>query len=320
MLKHYWKLFRGYNLLIIVCTMLILHIFNMHASGCYPDGILLPLTMLMFSIVFIAAGGNCINDCMDIVSDQFNHKSLHISPQAIPVARAGKCYIVSTVIGLLTAIVPAYYLHSYLFYIIFPLSAVCLYLYSKYLKRKPLIGNITIALLTAMVIVTQFLFYHIACSVYLPSAHSCPNVMPDTRIWLGTAVLAFWLTLIRELIKTMEDVEGDSVAAYHTIAVTKGIEFTKITTNILTIFLEMIFVLIPFSLLTNNILIHTLSKIILFVYFVLCVSIPTIVLSHNIRRIHTSADCHKASRLTKIIMLNGIFTFLVITLLLITIG
>ncbi|MBO4581368.1 MAG: UbiA family prenyltransferase [Bacteroidales bacterium] len=315
MLKLYWQLFRGYNLLMIACTMLVLHVFHTLISANAPLEIPFSFIMLVISIMFIAAGGNCINDCMDTVSDQFNHKALLISPQGISASHALKCYIAVTAAGLVTAIVPALELHSYLFYTVFPLSAISLYLYSKYLKRRPLIGNITVATLTAMVIITQFLYYHLSCSGH-QEAISSPSVFFTGHLWAGTAAFAFWLTLIRELVKTMEDVDGDAVAAFHTIAVIKGIPYTKNITAACTIPLIIALLLVPAGLLAENNLPLTITcRIIISTYFVLSVCIPSIILLYKIIHIRSSRDCHQASRLTKIIMLNGIFTFLTITLL-----
>ena len=93
--------------------------------------------------------------------------------------------------------------------IIVLISILLLFLYSKYLKQIPLVGNITIAFLTGLV----FIFGGVI--VVNPVAAIVP------------AVFAFLINLIREIVKDMEDVDGDSKAGVITMPIKFGFQKSK---------------------------------------------------------------------------------------------
>jgi geranylgeranylglycerol-phosphate geranylgeranyltransferase len=79
-------------------------------------------------------------------------------------------------------------------------------LYSKYLKGMPLIGNMIVAFILGL----SFLFCGAAFN----------NMSP---MWIPM-ILAFGLTLVRELVKDIADMEGDQSAGLKTFPITVGIE------------------------------------------------------------------------------------------------
>ncbi len=89
-------------------------------------------------------------------------------------------------------------------------SILILFVYSKFLKQIPLIGNITVAFLTGLV----FIFGGVV--VENPIAAIVP------------AVFAFLINLIREIVKDMEDVEGDNKVGVITFPIKFGIQKSKI--------------------------------------------------------------------------------------------
>ena len=79
-------------------------------------------------------------------------------------------------------------------------------LYSKYLKGMPLIGNMIVAFILGL----SFLFCGAAFN----------NISP---MWIPM-ILAFGLTLVRELVKDIADMEGDQSVGLKTFPITAGIE------------------------------------------------------------------------------------------------
>jgi geranylgeranylglycerol-phosphate geranylgeranyltransferase len=79
-------------------------------------------------------------------------------------------------------------------------------LYSKYLKGMPLIGNMIVAFILGL----SFLFCGAAFN----------NMSP---MWIPM-ILAFGLTLVRELVKDIADMEGDQSVGLKTFPITAGIE------------------------------------------------------------------------------------------------
>ena len=85
-----------------------------------------------------------------------------------------------------------------------------LWLYSNKLKRLPLIGNLTIAMLSALSIFQLTLHYN----------------SPSEKI-ITMTIFAFFISVIREIIKDIEDMEGDIAHGCHTLPIAIGLVKTK---------------------------------------------------------------------------------------------
>lgn len=313
LLSYYWKLLRGWNLLIITFTLILMQYtwFSpyIHNGNTPPLAFSIAFTALIVSIVLIAAAGNCINTCMDITSDTYNHKCICLSQQPYEIRKIKHLHAGLTLCGLLIGLLPAIYIRSAWFYTIFPACAVVLYAYSACLKRLPLIGNISIALLTAMVIITLYIFN---TQVYYRSGHIDTSYrVTCLLLTYSYAFFAFWFTLIRELIKTMEDIQGDAMADYHTMAVAYGLKATKILTCFLIAIITIILCITGILLLRHNNGINTYVGY----YTLIGLTLPCTLLLIKTATLHTPAQCHKASTFTKCIMLIGILGLLLLYLL-----
>lgn len=313
LLSYYWKLLRGWNLLIITFTIILMQYtwFSpyIHNGTTPPLACSIAFTALTVSIVLIAAAGNCINSCMDITSDTYNHKCVCLNQQPNEISKIKRLHAGLTLCGLLIGILPAIYIHSIWFYTIFPACVITLYAYSACLKRLPLIGNISVALLTAMVIITVYIFN---TRVYYLTGHIDTSYRITCLLLTGTyAFFAFWFTLIRELIKTMEDIKGDAMAGYRTTAVAYGLKITKILTCSLIAIVTMILCVTGILLLCHNNGINAYVGC----YTLIGLTFPCTLLLIKTATLHTPAQCHKASTFTKCIMLIGILGLLLLYLL-----
>ena len=146
------------------------------------------LVLLVLSVVCINAGGNVINDIYDIDIDRVNRPQRAL-PAGLISVRAAWIY---TLILFGTGTILASMLSWQTFIIAGPLSVGLLSAYSMILKRQPLIGNLTVSFMLALAF------------IYVGSAF---HRIPDTLVM---AALAFGFTLIRELVKDLEDMEGDA--------------------------------------------------------------------------------------------------------------
>jgi 4-hydroxybenzoate polyprenyltransferase len=163
------------------------------------------LYLLVFSTVIITAAGYMINDYYDVKIDYINR------PQEVVVGKGIKRRVVLflhslfnlTAIGLGWIISPKIALINFL-------VAFLLWLYSNQLKREPFIGNLTIAFLTGF-------------SVYLVALHYQKNEL----LVLTYSIFAFFLNLIREIIKDIEDRHGDRLHGCRTLPIVIGFRKTK---------------------------------------------------------------------------------------------
>ena len=172
---------------------------------CSPDklpGLNVFLAALTASLVL--ASGNSINDIHDIEIDKINKPLRPLPSGKLSIKEAYRLYILLVIVPIVLS-----FLVSEMALIIVLISILLLFLYSKYLKRILLVGNITVAFLTGLV----FIFGGVV--VENPAAAIVP------------AVFAFLINLIREIVKDMEDVEGDTKAGVITFPIKFGFQKSK---------------------------------------------------------------------------------------------
>jgi len=212
------------NLLIIVLTQYLTAIFligDLHQWRYYLTD--LKLLLLCISTVLIAAAGYIINDYYDIKIDYINKPHKVVVGKIIKRRVAMFIHLTLSSLGLLIGIAISLWVGAVNFFAIF-----LLWLYSNQLKRLPFLGNFAVALLTAATVwIVAVRYQQFNDYVYM------------------YALFAFAITLIRELIKDIEDLQGDSNFGCKTIPVIFGIRKSKqLLYLIVTIFIISIIYLI----------------------------------------------------------------------------
>ncbi len=226
-LKGLIKLVRVSNLLIIVLTQYFTAVFLTGRQQQWLEVLADPwLFLLVLSTTMIAAAGYMINDYYDIKIDYIN------KPDQVVVGRILKRRVVMAYnIGLNTVGLAIGVVLSWKIGLVHLGAIFLLWLYSNQLKRLPFVGNLSIALLTgAAVAVFAILF---------------PNY---EKLIYTYAVFAGSLTLIREIIKDMEDLRGDATFGCKTLPIVYGIRKTKVFLYLLTgIFIILLFALARYT-------------------------------------------------------------------------
>ena len=147
----------------------------------------------------------------------------------ISIGAAYKLYWLSTVVGILVGTYVSYRINQLNFGLIFIFSAGLLWFYSQKYSCQPLIGNLVVSVLSALSfgIVWLFEFYSLSGSplLFTEVQTNFPIVNRIVMIYMG---FAFFVTLIREVIKDMEDIKGDERFGCKTFAVNFGISASKI--------------------------------------------------------------------------------------------
>lgn len=163
------------------------------------------LYLLVLSTVMITAAGYMINDYYDVKIDYVNR------PHEVVVGKGIKRRVVIFLHSLFnfTAIGLGYLVSPRVAVINF-LAAFLLWLYSNRLKRGPFIGNLTVAFLTGL-------------SIYLVGYY----YQKSQLLVLTYAIFAFFLNLIREIIKDIEDRPGDRKHGCRTLPIVIGFRKTK---------------------------------------------------------------------------------------------
>lgn len=229
---HFFRLVRPINLFIIAITMYGLGWFFEAVNPAY--GIKsLPFFLLTLSTVLIAAAGNIINDYFDVRADRINKPDRLIIGRFVKKRVAIVTHWGINVVAFSIAVYLSWTLNSFWYVFIHLLSINILWYYSLQFKRKFLIGNILIAALTGLVpFLVGIYFYQLADSTpgTITSLH--PDYIlhtPKDILWIaaGLAGFAFLLNFAREVVKDMEDVEGDKVLKSKTLPIVLGYKNSK---------------------------------------------------------------------------------------------
>lgn len=216
----FFKLVRWPNLLITALTMCLVWHCIMGISST------LAFTLLVIAMVLIQAGGYVINDIFDMEIDAINKPEKRIVGKIFTERQANLYYIALTIIGLGCGLAASVMANGKNFYTIFAaliLLACFLYSYSSRYKKELVIGNLIVSLSVAFAVFLPWLFQVL-------SMLGDQEMLLENQEWMHVTlhivliytVFAFMMTLIREIVKDMEDVKGDGRSHCRTIPVVWG--------------------------------------------------------------------------------------------------
>lgn len=218
---NYLRAIRPLNLFIIVLTQYLFYKILLSKYIPNPSDLTLSSPKLLWLFiavtVIITACGYLINDVFDEEVDQLNQRNKGTEKTLLLLL-----YYVLFFIGLGIAYYIAQSINKVNLISIYIVAFVLLYLYSSHLKSTVLIGNILVALFSAFVIgILGFTEYPAISQLqYRGELH--------LKLLIGGFMLfAFALSLVRELIKDLEDQEGDKQAKITTLATKFGSKSAK---------------------------------------------------------------------------------------------
>ena len=297
---NYLKLIRLPNLLIIILTQYLMRIsiikpiiglcgFNLQMSDFL-------FALLIISTVCIAAAGYVINDYFDRRIDQINRPREVLIGHKIDRRFAMILHIVLNAIGVFIGFYLAYVVHIYILALVYIVVTGLFWYYSTNYKRQFLIGNIIVAVLAALVPLQVVLYEN----VLLFKAYNIEVTQVMTIIFWWVAAFSFYAfitNLIREIIKDIEDFEGDNAFGRNSIPVVLGVKVSKIIVIILLI--------CTVCALLYTYYFHIRDYYTL-IYLLVLIIIPIIGLIIQVIIGKSKSDFKRASVTLKIIMLTGI--------------
>ncbi|MNQ29589.1 prenyltransferase [compost metagenome] len=298
----YLKLIRYQNLLMLALMQLIFRYGFLKLEN-------IPLALadwqyllLVLATVLLAAGGYVINNIFDQATDHDNKPDNVIVGKSISETNAYNIYVALNITGVGIGFYLSNVIEKPGFASIFIMIAAALYFYATSLKQMVLIGNIIVAAL-------------LSCSVIIIGIFDLfPVITPENQpmmanlfsILLDFAVFAFMINFIREIVKDLEDVNGDYNQGMSTLPIVLGISRTaKITFGLSFIPILVILVYI------NTYLIPLLYATIYMLLFVLG---PLFYFMIKIWTAKKQKEFHSLSLLLKWILFFGILSVLVISL------
>ncbi len=248
----YVLILRPLNLLIIALTAyltwkaVIGSVLVNHSLSLHMD--ISTLTLLIASLVCIAAGGYVINDYFDREMDKVNKPAKQYMGSVIPLTAGIIMYALLTAAGLAFGLMAAMEVENYKISTVMLIFALALYFYSEQFKYLKFWGNFVVSLSTAFVVVIVWLFEFFAMvNEATMMLHREVGFIMNAFV-LGYAAFAFLATLTREMVKDRQDVPGDLKAGVRSLAITMSEQGFKILTAAL-LLLNLLFLLVAMNFL-----------------------------------------------------------------------
>jgi len=214
MTQALFKMSRPNNLLMIVFAMFAFRFGFSHTIAPEEFGEWMQFLGMIVTIVLLTAGGNFINDYFDVRVDRIN------KPDAVYVETKVKrrvvilAHLVTTLLGILISFFVGKSMHSYLPFVVAIAVSIALALYTPFFKKRVLSGNLIVSL----------------CIGMIPLWSVWPH-LANLHIGFWTlifSVFAFSVNFSREIVKDIEDAEGDAAENYKTLPVVMGTQTARI--------------------------------------------------------------------------------------------
>ncbi|MCK4689394.1 MAG: geranylgeranylglycerol-phosphate geranylgeranyltransferase [Candidatus Marinimicrobia bacterium] len=225
--------------------------------------------LLTIAVVWVCTGGgNALNDYCDSEIDKINRPKRPI-PMGLVSKKGALIFSTLLFISSLLFAIPIWDLQVA---IVLGIALLFLITYSLFFKMRVFVGNLIVSLILGM----AFLFGTI--------------IFGDILKGIVPFLLAFAFTLIREMVKDMQDVEGDRALGVNTLPMKYGINTSKHLVTIFT-FLLMIGAIFPYIL-------NVYGKFYL-ITVIFTVEIPLLYVIFSIQRDTSATNCSLISSVLK---------------------
>jgi 4-hydroxybenzoate polyprenyltransferase len=260
--------------------------------------------MLVVASVFIAAAGNIINDYFDLNIDQINKPQKVVVDKIISRRWVILWHLILSLAGIIIGFIIDVNTPVRFLGLANLVSVLILFFYSVSLKKKFLIGNILISLLTAWVIlvITYCETNHLLNVFRKGTSLEVDKLSRLTFLYAG---FAFIISLVREIIKDMEDVEGDRKYGCKTMPIVLGLNATKVFVTVWLTVLITALIIVQFYVLQFGWWFWVSAF-----YCLSFIIIPLIWIFVKLLPAQSAAEFHKISSVVKVVMLMGIMSML----------
>ncbi|SMO73447.1 4-hydroxybenzoate polyprenyltransferase [Saccharicrinis carchari] len=262
--------------------------------------------LLVLATACLAASGYVINDYFDIKIDRLNRPQKMVIDNGLKRREAMFLHVILTFVGVFTGLFLSYVARKETWALLFLAIPLILWYYSTTFKKQGFIGNLVVSGLTALVTIVVVSLEFAMLERVHGSAVINSEACSTAWFWtLGFAFFAFVTTLIREVVKDMEDLYGDEKGGCRTLPIEIGIKYAKIFVLILTCgTLSSIWGLYFYIDILNN------SSVTL--WYILClITLPFLWSTYLLFKSDTPKAYHRLSTWYKLIMLAGILFILV---------
>lgn len=228
-LNNIFKIIRWKNLVIISLSQIFIKFFFIDFFIQKDQLLNENFVILLIVTILIAASGYIVNDIYDYNLDQINKPEKVVLGKFLKSRDAIIIYMMFNCLAIVLSIFLCMKIEQEIYILVFLLIIYCLWLYSKKLKKYKTIGNILIAFFISLSILNVPLF-------------SYKNILSDDRFFVFLIIsifsgLAFLINVKREIIKDIEDIEGDKIHKVKSLPIIFGTKKSKLVTIIIGIIL-----------------------------------------------------------------------------------
>jgi 4-hydroxybenzoate polyprenyltransferase len=303
LIAAFFRLIRWPNLVFIALTQflfvycIVKPVFS--SSPLQPNVHGLDFVLISLSSILIAAAGYIINDYFDLNIDQVNKPDKLVVEKIIKRRWTILWHIVLSAAGIAIGFYVDFTSRIWLLGFSNAICVLLLFIYSTSLKRRLLIGNVIISLLTAWVIlvVAWCEYNHL---IHLNNGLHAEKILRETFLYAG---FAFIISLIREAVKDMEDIEGDRRYGCKTMPIVWGINATKVFVAVWLVVLIAVLIIVQVYALR-------LEWYLSVIYCTAAIVIPLIFIFRKLFTANASTDYHKLSTMIKLVMFTGILSMI----------
>lgn len=288
------KLIRYKNLFMVLLTLILTKYFLLDSIVPNNNFSILYFVIFSLSVLFISAFGYVINDYFDLKTDLINKPTKVYVTKIISKKDAFKISLILAIIGLTLGSVVSYLMLKTKLVSIYIFVIVSLYFYSNYLKKIAVLGNLLVAILCALPIFLLFLFIIDDNYIIYQNIFFCYPIL----IYL---LFAIGITFIRELIKDIEDVNGDLKIKAKTLPIIIG---RKRAANIAFFFSFLLLVICIRGLLVLQ------KNTGILLYSIIFIILPLLFFLYKLWSAKSKKDFTLLSNLLKIILFFGILSML----------
>lgn len=232
-----------------------------------------------FVAILTAASGNIINDIYDLEIDSVNRPDRILPSKQLSIHSAIFVYILF--VGISIGIAVLSLKSSSVFIVLF--THFLLWIYSAYLKKTPLLGNITVAFILGLTFIFSGIVFNSVQTAIVPFS------------------LAFFFSLTRELIKDIEDIDGDKIQNAKTLAILLGSEKTK-QFAIVVLVISLLGLFVPYFV--------GIYGFIYVIFISLTVFVPGLFVMINLKNAASKEDYRKVANHLKILILPSLIALI----------
>lgn len=258
--------------------------------------------LLILSTALLAAAGYVINNIYDVGTDSINKPNDVVVGKGITETAAYNIYIGLNISGVAIGFILSNIIMRPTFASLFILIASLLYFYATTLKQIMILGNFVVALLLAVSVLIIGVFDLFPAT----TAENQAQMASLFSILIDYALFAFMINFIREIVKDIEDVNGDYNMGMNTLPVAIGVSrAAKIALG---------FAIIAFilsGLYCNTYFMQNKLYIAVFYAFATVLA-PLLYFIVKIFSAKSQKDFHHLSSILKLILFFGILSILVI--------